>query len=321
MSRLMLVGLFCLAMLAAACSQSGEGTAVATPAPSATAAPPLNLVTPTPTHPPPSPTPTHLPPTATATVAAMATATAVPQGDAIEIDPANAADDGCALVDLNTAVWSPLTALFNSGSDPFYQFHTNEPDFYFNIELYTVFGPSWTGQTGAFPPDCNGNGICVYLVPDNANQYWATAGEVTINALAQADGAIVGDVDIRLTDLTMEPVPGTNGEGCFYIDEAAIQIESDEPEPETAVGYPILPDAANLTETPELVAFETAALFDEVVTFYKTEMAAAGWTLADDFQRPPRATLTFEKGAAAVQINLNPVAATGGVLVMIAVLP
>ncbi len=314
-----------LSVLISACRQSGEGTAVATPAPSATAVPALDPVTPTPTNPPPSPTPTNLPPTATATVAATATATAtaVPQGDAIEINPDEAAEDGCLKVDLNTAVWSPLTALFNSGSDPFYQFHTNEPDFYFNIELYTVFGPSWTGQTGAFPPDCNGNGICVYLVPDNANAYWATAGEVTINALSETDGAIVGDVDIRLTDLTMEPVPGTNGEGCFHIDEAAIQIQSDqpEPEPETAVGYPLLPNAANLTETPELVAFETATLFDEVVAFYKTEMAAAGWTLADDFQRPPRATLTFEKGEAAVQVNLNPVAATGGVLVMIAVLP
>lgn len=314
-----------LVLFLAACGPGNGATAVPQPTDTATATavPALDPVTatPTPLPPPPTPTATAVPPTATPSPTATATATAVPQGDAIEIDPANVADDGCVVADLNTAVWSPLFAAYNSGGDPFYQFHSNEPDFYFNVELYTVFGPSWTGQTGVFPPDCNGNGICVYLVPDNANVYWATAGEVAINALAEAGGAIVGDVDMRLTNLMLEPVPGTNGTGCFHIDEVTIQIAGAAPPPVSAVGYPILPDPTNLTETPDLVMYETAVTYEEVVAFYKTEMAAAGWTLTDDFQRPPQATLMFTKGEKTVQVNLNPGAATDGVMVMIAPLP
>jgi hypothetical protein len=56
------------------------------------------------------------------------------------------AADGCTPVMLNPASWQPLFAAYKPGSDPFFHIHSNEEGFFFNIELYTVYGPGWTGQ-------------------------------------------------------------------------------------------------------------------------------------------------------------------------------
>ena len=169
---------------------------------------------PVPTDTPPPPTPTEVPPTETP----------VPP-DPIVINSDVLADDGCPIVELNTTSWGPLYAAYNAGSDPFFHFHDNEEGFYFNAEFYTQYGAGWTGELGTFAPDCNANGICVYLVPDDVNPFWATAGEVTITALEQVDGTISRPVEIEMTNLTMNPVPGSSSEGCFHVDAVSILIE------------------------------------------------------------------------------------------------
>lgn len=185
------------------------------PAPTATdtAVPPTNT---------PEPTNTAVP---TATSSPTPSPTATPP-DPIVINAEETAADGCPLIELNPESWLPLFAGYHGGSDPYFQFHTQADEtFHFNLEMYTVYGASWTGQLGNFVPNCNGNGLCVYIVPDNTNPYWATAGEISINALEQIDGTLTYPVDITLSDLTMEPVPGSGSAGCYHIDELAVKIE------------------------------------------------------------------------------------------------
>jgi len=166
------------------------------------------------------PSATTVPPTETQS---PPTETPVP-AEPIEISEDQLADDGCPLVTLNTESWGPLYAAYTAGSDPLYQFHDNVQGFHFNVELYTVYGAGWTGQTGTFEPDCNSNGICIYLVPDDINSYWATAGEVTISSLAQEDGVLQEPVEIRMSNLTLEPVPGSSSTGCYHVKEVSIEI-------------------------------------------------------------------------------------------------
>ena len=91
--------------------------------------------------------------------------------------------------------------------------------------------------------------------------------------------------------------------------------------PETAVpDYPMLDDATNLNAMAGLLTYETAQPFEAALDFYKTEMAAAGWTLAQEIGQLPAATLTFTGAGGAVQVNLGP-GPGGGVLVAIVELP
>lgn len=82
-----------------------------------------------------------------------------------------------------------------------------------------VLGASWTGQLGTFTPDCNGNGLCVYLLPDAVNAYWATAGDMEIVSLEEIDGVLTLPLEINFSNLTLEPVPGSSAPGCYHIDD------------------------------------------------------------------------------------------------------
>ena len=132
--------------------------------------------------------------------------------------------DGCTLVELNTQNWGPISKGYTSGADPFFQLHDNEEGFYFNAELYTVYGPGWTGQTGTFALDCSKNGICVYLVPDDVNSYLANSGTVQIDSLLQQGGAITGPVDVTFQNASFYPAEGSKGQGCYHINE--VQLSS-----------------------------------------------------------------------------------------------
>lgn len=180
------------------------------------APPPTDTEVPEPTSTPipPSATPTEVPPTPTETV--------VP--DPIVIGAA-VGEDGCTPVELNPEAWSSLYIAYNGGSDPFFHIHTDEESFFVGIELYTVYGAGWTGQTGTFALDCSANGICVYLVPDAVHPYLATEGEVEIESLSQTGGLVDFPVQLTLRDLVFEPAPGSASTGCYTVEQFEIEAE------------------------------------------------------------------------------------------------
>ena len=132
--------------------------------------------------------------------------------------------DGCTLVELNTQNWGPISKGYTAGADPFFQLHDNEEGFYFNAELYTVYGSGWTGQTGTFALDCSKNGICVYLVPDDVNSYLANSGTVQIDSLSQQGGSVTSPVDVTFQNASFYPAEGSKGQGCYHINE--VQLSS-----------------------------------------------------------------------------------------------
>ena len=137
-----------------------------------------------------------------------------PADDPPADDPPPAIDSSGDAVVIN---WEAIDATYlpNTGTpdDPFFHIHSNtDPDgFFLGIELYTIYGTGWTGETGTFDIDCGGTGICVHLSigdgPEIGADFLAT-GQVTINQLDDAgynvdvtglmfsDGTVVADLTL-----------------------------------------------------------------------------------------------------------------------------
>jgi len=140
----------------------------------------------------------------------------------IDIRDGETAADGCTIVNLNTSLWAPIHTGYTSGADPFFQLHDNEAGFYFNVELYTVYGNDWTGQLGTFATDCTNTGICAYLCPMDTGCYLAAAtGSVEITALSESGGTIQSPADITLRNLTLQGINGATG--CYHVDQVRLQ--------------------------------------------------------------------------------------------------
>jgi hypothetical protein len=69
-------------------------------------------------------------------------------------------------------------------------------------------------------------------------------------------------------------------------------------------GYPLMDDAANLTQTEGQVMYSTDHTPDEVIEFYRKEMPAQGWTPAGESIYPPFSTLTFTRDGVTVGVNI-----------------
>lgn len=189
MKRL-LVLLVALSLLSAAC---GDDSSTATTATTTT-------TTTTP--------PSTAPPTTTTTLPTTTAADDSPP------EPVPAIDASGDEVVINwDAVGGTYIPGAGSADDPFFHIHSNtEPDgFFLGLELYTVYGAGWTGQTGTFPIDCGGTGICVHFSigegPDLGADFLA-AGNLTINQLDEGgynidvsglmftDGTVVADLTL-----------------------------------------------------------------------------------------------------------------------------
>jgi hypothetical protein len=96
--------------------------------------------------------------------------------------------NGVTALVVNNDCLEPLFFAFDeNGGDPFWHIHTQQDDTFISLELYTAYGPSWTGETGAFPLDCNVPwGLCLLFDPDGAGPepvlMWGN-GEITIDRL------------------------------------------------------------------------------------------------------------------------------------------
>ncbi len=77
----------------------------------------------------------------------------------------------------------------------------------------------------------------------------------------------------------------------------------------------MLPDAADVSSMMGMTTYNSETSFDEAVNFYKTEMAAKGWKLADSTEMEGMAMLSFTKGDRNVQVTIQ--SQDGGVSVMI----
>ncbi len=110
----------------------------------------------------------------------------VSAGSAIELEERGPGD---IFVRIDPDALEPTFYAFvtTNPDDPYYHFHTNQSDLFLSIELYTQYGPGWTGQQGTYFADCTANGICIYLDVDGAGPEPvlgpATGGQITMSRL------------------------------------------------------------------------------------------------------------------------------------------
>jgi len=130
--------------------------------------------------------------------------------------------DGCPVVALEPTVWNPIYAAYVGGDDPYFHLHSTEDVLYFGAEMYTGYGPGWTGQQGTFDPDCGDNGICVYLVPDGQTVTRAVAGDVDVVSLTEVGGTLQRPAELVFRDMTFE---GTEegSDVCFHVEEVTLR--------------------------------------------------------------------------------------------------
>ncbi len=115
--------------------------------------------------------------------------------------------DGTVPVTINNECLDPLFFAFNNAnsSDPFWHVHTQQDDIFLSLELYTLYGSSWSGDTGTFPLDCNEPwGLCAIFDADGVGPepavMWA-GGEISISRLDD------GGYDVSFAGV-FPPTPG-----------------------------------------------------------------------------------------------------------------
>ena len=105
------------------------------------------------------------------------------------------------------------------------------------------------------------------------------------NLLNSIDGD--GDIYYELNYLDFDsPVVITVPDGCG----------------DAAADYPILADATEQNAIAGFISYRTGTSFAEAVAFYKTEMAAAGWTLTQETGVEPVLSLIFSQNGEQVEV-------------------
>ena len=77
--------------------------------------------------------------------------------------------------------------------------------------------------------------------------------------------------------------------------------------------YPITADAYQISQVLGITSYKTDLPLEDVIQFYRDEMATAGWTLAEEFVTGPVALLSFTSDTGTVQITLTFDQGTGSV--------
>jgi len=90
----------------------------------------------------------------------------------------------------------------------------------------------------------------------------------------------------------------------FLVDEIGPQVI--EPVAGCEVNLPLPPDAARLVKLPGLIAFESSSPPSEIVLFYQTELAEAGWEPLTEPQAGADATLlSYRSDTQTLEINIE----------------
>jgi hypothetical protein len=140
----------------------------------------------------------------------------------------------------------------------------------------------------------------VYVAQDGGYVLRLVLEGTGVSELLSGDPALEGDIFYQLD---FEPAPGgvtvSAPAGCDE-EEAA------------STDYPVLDDAINTASFGTFYNYETNYDFDYVVNFYKTELAAAGWTLADEISAGGTAALQFQMGDRNLSVVVAPVSGEEG---------
>ncbi|NUM43116.1 MAG: hypothetical protein HUU38_00305 [Anaerolineales bacterium] len=189
-----------------------------------------------------------------------------------------------------------------------------------------------TGQATRIQPDETINGIPVYVYEitsanlDTSDPTTQEVTEITFGRLylAQDGGYIVrlvmdgrgkntvasevsdliGDVhyEINYSDYN-QPVNIAIPAGCTEDAGGGVTTGSSD--------YPLPDDAADLFSMTGITTYSSGKTVEELTTFYKTELVAAGWTMGEEITLPGLVTLTFTKDGKTATVTITADPSTG----------
>jgi hypothetical protein len=107
-----------------------------------------------------------------------------------------------------------------------------------------------------------------------------------------------------------EPVTGLEGqfEFLYELDETNVSVEIEPPDGCEASGrkFPLMPDASDVTRFGEMLTYTSASALDDIVSFYREQMAALDWELAEEpFVSEDTAMVTFTRDGQSVTVTLS----------------
>lgn len=145
-------------------------------------------------------------------------------------------------------------------------------------------------------------------------------GEQALGELQNVEGHVYVSVeDGYLVRITMEAdgqnlnlgggtADTTGGHVTYQVDYSDFNAPIEIMEPENCGAgdseFPILDDATNVNSFGDVLSYETGTAFEDIVEFYKTEMAAAGYSLTSEFAQSPTALLTFSLDGEDVTVSV-----------------
>ncbi|MDA1329879.1 MAG: hypothetical protein DWG76_02890 [Chloroflexi bacterium] len=135
----------------------------------------------------------------------------------------------------------------------------------------------------------------IYIAQDGGYVLRLTLEGVGVSSLLSGKEGLEGNIAYQL-DFTPAPdgVSISAPESCDQADEP----ESD---------FPVLSDATNAASFGTFYSYQTRFDFDTIVDFYKTELAASGWTLSEEVSAAGTAAMLFEMGSRNLSIVVAPV--------------
>ncbi|QQR90083.1 MAG: hypothetical protein IPJ88_18380 [Myxococcales bacterium] len=138
-------------------------------------------------------------------------------------------DDGCALLPIPASEWNDFSAIYRPDLSDFSSTQPNNPIFQIqdtqntetacvDLQMFTLSGDGWKGQTGEYTLDCEGSGLCFYVYP-NSKGVLATAGDITIHEFPSVPVIEGKAYSIDLSNVTL----GTPGQECYHIDSLHLE--------------------------------------------------------------------------------------------------
>jgi len=170
-----------------------------------------------------------------------------------------------------------------------------------NTDHYS-FDPSDVGDSSLFDDSIQNFEGHLYVSDDGHLVRVAFSGDggVDLSGLVPIEG---GRVSYQLDYFDInEPIEVSVPEGCS---EAG------------ATDLPVVSDAIDLSAFGGITSYSSNLSFDEVVDFYHTEMAAAGWTVDQEFTIGTANNLTFSLDDAIVLVTIEEDSGTGQITVLI----
>ncbi len=124
------------------------------------------------------------------------------------------------------------------------------------------------------------------------------------NEFFGGDGSIPVDIHYQLDYTPADGIEIMVPEGCEVVEDSASGAGAGD-SAANSEDYPVMADASNVTAFGTLFSYETNASIEEVMAYYKAELAADGWSLDQEIVGGETGILVFMQGGSGLSVAIN----------------